>query len=488
MLLLSLRRLLPRSSSPHSIVYKRMVQGVAIENGCLLNRNPATGDLLGRVRCTTLDELETLVAQAATAQPHWSRFPLEDRINLLSSGLEAIATQTEALTQSIVREMGKPLAEAAEEMQFATQKQDYLQVLQEALRPKQHGSCTVVRQPFGVVAVLSPWNFPVDEILLLTLPALASGNSVVVKPSEVTPETGATVVQALSSQLPPGVLQLAQGDGSVGAALVQHPSVHLICMTGSSATGRKILASAAPHLKRLVLELGGKDPMVVLPDADVTQASHDAVAYSLSNAGQVCCSVEKVLVPTSLYDEFAAAVVEQAKSYRVGNGLDEGVQVGPLVSTTQRDHVASQVQQAVEQGATLLYQSALPAEAPEGSSFYPVTVLGNVSQSMRVYTEETFGPVVSLIPYDGTEEVAIALANDTEYGLAASVYSSDAERAQAVASQIQAGQVGINCYSLENLHPRCPWVGHKQSGFGYHSGEEGFHQFSVPKTIVSTSK
>jgi acyl-CoA reductase-like NAD-dependent aldehyde dehydrogenase len=244
--------------------------------------------------------------------------------------------------------------------------------------------------------------------------------------------------------------------------------------------------------------MGGKDPMLVLDDAHVQKAARDAVEFSLQNTGQVCCSLERIYVHESIYAAFSQEVVEQAKRYKIGNGMEPGVDVGPMVSQMQKRHVQNQVQDALDKGANLLYQGSLPNEcnADDESNFYPVTVLSNVQDGMSIYREETFGPVVCLIPYpsksnsssscnDDDDKEAIRLANDTNYGLAAAVYSSNPERARRVASQIQAGAIGINTYSLAgHMHVACPWVGHKESGFGCHSGKEGFLQFSTPKSLI----
>jgi succinate-semialdehyde dehydrogenase/glutarate-semialdehyde dehydrogenase len=464
-----------------------MVQGVAIVDNCLVNTNPATGQVISKVPCTLPDELDVMIQRSVQAQLAWSQTPVETRVQILRNGLEALSKHEKELAAMIVSEMGKPLAQAVEEVDFAVHKKDYLDLLQTSLLPKQFGSSVVVRQALGVVAVLSPWNFPADEILLLMLPALGSGNTVILKPSEVAPETGKMVFEALASVLPESVLQLAQGDGAVGSHLVGHSSVNMIAMTGSTATGTKIIQAAAPKLKRLVLELGGKDPMVVFGDADLDKAAKDAVEYSLSNTGQVCCSIERIYVDESVYDDFQQRVALCAANYKVGNGMDPGVNVGPLVSATQRDKVKEHVEDALQKGAKLLHQSDVPAsDASQETCFYPVTVLADVSENMQMYREETFGPVVALTPFDGSEETAIRLANDTEYGLASCVYTQDLEKARRVASRIHAGQVGINCYALENMSVFCPWVGHKMSGFGFHSGEEGFYNFSVPKSIIYT--
>ncbi|CAB9501613.1 NADP-dependent betaine aldehyde dehydrogenase [Seminavis robusta] len=467
-----------------------MGQGVVIEkdnaNGSnvIVNKNPATDEVISKVPCSSTAELDALLETAQTAQPAWALLDVAKRIQLLKDGMAELAKlHKEELPPLMTREMGKPLSEAQEEVDEALEKDEFLQLLQDSLQPKQHNSCLVVRQAVGVVVVLSPWNFPVDEILYLLLPALGSGNTAIVKPSEVTPETGAKVVSALASVLPPGVVQLAQGDGAVGAYLVSHPTVDMVCMTGSSATGKNILGSAAPSMKRFVLELGGKDPMVVLEDADLNKAAKDAATYSLSNTGQVCCSVERIYVAQSVYDPFCDLVTKYTRdNFKVGNGMDEGVNVGPLVSTMQRDIVAKQVDDAVQKGAKVLYKSPIPEEKP--GSFYPVTVVADITKGMDIYTQETFGPVVALMPFDGTETEAIRLANDTEYGLSGAVYSQDVPKAQRIAAQIQAGQVGINCYALECMDVACPWVGFKSSGYNYHSGVEGFHNFSLPKSLV----
>ncbi|KAL3916467.1 MAG: hypothetical protein SGILL_005163, partial [Bacillariaceae sp.] len=423
-----------------------MVQGVQIDptSGCLINTNPATGEVISHVPTTTPTELEAMIAASQTSQKEWRLTPLNERIAVLKDALRTVAAPhtLDLLVKTMVQEMGKPITEAKEEMEFAVGKDDYFQVMEEALQPKSYENSTVVRHPYGVVAILSPWNFPVDEILLLALPSLASGNTVIVKPSEVVPETGGLLVKTLQQKLPDGVLQVAQGAGSVGAALVQHPSIHLVAMTGSSATGRKILESAAPQLKRVILEMGGKDPMVVLEDCDVQKAAKDAVMYSLSNSGQVCCSIERVYVAEGIYDEFQTSCQQASLEYKVGDGMDPDTKVGPLVSETQQQNVKAQVEDAIAKGAKVLHQSEVPSDLK--GSFYPVTVLADVNENMKVFSDETFGPVVAMTKFDGSEAEAVRLANKTEYGLGSSVYSNDTEKANRIAALIDAGQVGIN--------------------------------------------
>lgn len=459
----------------------RMVQGVSIDDGCLVDLNPATEEIIARVPCSTRAEVDSMVNLANKQRSTWKDTPATERISLLRKGLEALSTKADELAELITKEMGKPISEAREEVQFATQKSKYFDIMEAAMQDRRHGSSVVVRQPFGVAAIISPWNFPADEILLLLLPALGSGNTAIVKASEVTPLTAQLVVNTLQEVLPLNVVNIAQGDGSVGQQLVDHDDVHFVAMTGSSVTGKRILEAASRTGKKVVLEMGGKDPMIVFGDADLEKAAKDAVAYSLANTGQVCCSIERIFIEESIIKDFSRLVVDQAKRYTVGNGMDSQIQVGPLVSGLQRDRVHDHVQDALDKGAEQLWKSSIP----DGRGyFHPVTVLRNVKDGMKMYREETFGPVISLSPFDGSESEAIRLANDTEYGLASCVYTRDVEKAERVANAIETGQVGINCYSLDHMNPACPWVGHKSSGHGYHSGEEGFHQFSIPKTLV----
>lgn len=483
-----------------------MVQGVRIDDeNCLVNTNPATGALISKVKCTTSEELEEIIRTADTAQKLvWRNKSIQERIDLLKDCITELAAVSNPMIVSIVTEMGKPIGEATEEVQYAVEDQEeYFEILMESITPKSYGKNTVVRQPYGVVAIISPWNFPLGEIMLLALPSLASGNTVIVKPSEVVPETALLLVQTMQKCLPAGVIQIAQGTGSVGAALVSHPRIDLVAMTGSSATGRKILQAAAPQLKRVILEMGGKDPMIVCEDADLDKAAQDAVTYSLSNTGQVCCSIERIYVADSVYDKFQSLAKLAAQKYLVGNGMDPQNKVGPMVSRMQMELVREQVDDAVAKGAKIIHQSEIPSTTTDddqhnnsndaaaaaknsnvdGGSFYPVTVVADVNDTMQLFTEETFGPVVAIAKFDGTEEEAIRLANDTEYGLGSSVYTKDSKKAERIASLIDAGQVGVNCYPLEAMGFHCPWVGHKNSGFGYHSGADGHLQFSIPKTI-----
>eukprot|EP00978_Attheya_sp_CCMP212_P028124 scaffold96297_cov53-Attheya_sp.AAC.4 len=469
--LLKVRSRAPSFAEKIRVVRTNMVQGVVVDDqNCIVNVNPATGELVSMTPCTTQDEIEKLVEQANVAQRSWSCVPLEERIALLQEGVRQLKLCRAALVNLISSEMGKPEAQAQDELDDVVNKEEWLNLVQTANEDETlTESSVVVRDPLGVVVVLSPWNFPADELLLLALPALAAGNTVIVKPSEVTPETGALVVSTLAALLPPHVLQLAQGDGRVGAWLVQSPHIHMVAMTGSSAVGKHIMTACATSLKRLVLELGGKDPMIVFSDADLDLAAADAVKYSLYNAGQVCCSVERIYVDDSIRSQFEQKVLHIASTQyhvigpinNVNDDDPKKTQVGPLVSALQHNLVQGQVDDAVQQGATLLYQSEIPVSNPEQGSttthYFPITVLSNLKQTMIIQTQETFGPVVAISTFDGSEMDAIRLANDSEYGLSSSVYTRDLEKGKRVSRNIQSGQVGINCYPLEHANVACPW-------------------------------
>jgi acyl-CoA reductase-like NAD-dependent aldehyde dehydrogenase len=448
--------------------------------------NPSTGELLAEVPVTTPEELAAAVGRARAAQEGWAECPYEQRAERLARAAEALAARRGELADTMTREMGKLRASAEGEVAgYARGVPGVLDEARRALEPEHYpGGDTdsvVVREALGVVAAITPWNFPLGMPLDILVPALATGNTVVFKPSEHVPLTGALLAELLQEELPAGVLELVQGGGEVGAALVD-ADVDMVGFVGSRATGVRIMEAASKGLKRLVLELGGKDPMVVFEDADLDAAARCAVQQSLRNTGQVCCSIERVFVAAQVARVFEEKVLALARDWRHGDGFADGVQMGPLVSVEQRAKVQGQVDDALARGARLLLGGATP-EGP--GAFYPATVLAGVTPDQRVYSEETFGPVVSLSTFDGDEDEAVRLANDTPYGLGANVWTRDAARGQRVARRVRAGQVGVNRYL--GGAPGTPWVGARQSGFGFLGGVDGHKQFTTPKTI-STAK
>ena len=446
------------------------------------NLNPSTGELIAEIPCAGAEEVRAAVARARAAQPAWEALGLKERCRILSGIADGLAEHADELADLATREMGKLRGDAkGEVMGFAKMVTKELEEVREALAPQtfttKSNVTELVRVPHGVVAAITPWNFPVGMPLQILGPALAAGNTVVFKPSEHVPLTGQRIAEIIQGCVPKDVLVLVHGAGETGAELVA-AEIDMIGFVGSRETGVRIMESAAQGLKRLVLELGGKDPMVVFADADLDAAADCAVRHSLRNTGQVCCAVERVYVESSVAEEFEAKVTALAATWSHGDGFAEDSKMGPLVSEEQRAKVVAQVDSAVEGGARLV----MGGSCPDGPGwFYPATVLADVGEDQRISREETFGPVVSLSIFDGTEEEAVRLANDTPYGLGANVFTGDAERGARVAARMQAGQVGINQYL--GGAPGTPWVGARQSGFGFLGGPEGHRQFTWPKSI-----
>lgn len=448
----------------------------------LIDLNPATGECLAEIPITTAKELEAAVARARAAQPAWGARPVEERLELLRGISARMEERAEELADLITLEMGKPRKQALGEARgWAKHTLKELEEIAQAVQPESFESETqstqLVRAPLGVVAAIAPWNFPVGMPMQILLPALGTGNTVVFKPSEMVPQVGALIAEIVGADLPEGVLELVQGGGDVGAALVSS-EVDMIGFVGSRETGKRIMKSAAGELKRLVLELGGKDPLIVMADADLELAAECAVRHSLRNTGQVCCSVERIFVAEEIAPRFEELVAAKAKEWNCGDGFDEAVAMGPMVSDEQRQKVAEHVNAALDSGARLVWKGEAPASK---GFFHPATVLADVGEDFRITREETFGPVVSLTTFSGDEGEALRLANDTPYGLGANVFTGDTQRGLRMASQIHAGQVGVNQYL--GGAPGLPWVGARQSGFGFLGGIEGHRQFTVPKSI-----
>ncbi|QDU67600.1 aldehyde dehydrogenase family protein [Engelhardtia mirabilis] len=442
--------------------------------------DPATGGTISMIPVSSAEEIDAAVRAARLAQPRWAAVPIEARIDALAAAAERLGERAEEIADLVTREMGKPRAEALAEVRgrargMASTLEEVRTAVAEERVPGDGVDSVIRREALGVVAAITPWNFPVGMPMSILVPALATGNAVVFKPSEHVPLTGAVLAEIVGTFLPDGVLQVVQGLGDVGARLVA-ADVDMIGFVGSRETGMRIMGSAAAGLKRLVLELGGKDPLVVFADADLEAAAESAVRHSLRNAGQVCCSVERIYVADAVAEEFERLVVDKARGWAPSSGFSEGAKFGPIVSGPQRDKIHALVQDAVSAGARLMAGGA-PLDGD--GFFYPATVLMDVPASARLSSEETFGPVVSVSRFDGSEAEAVRLANSTPFGLGANVWTGDLERGMRVASGIRSGQVGVNRY----LSAAGPWVGHGQSGFGFIGTVEGHRQFTVPKTI-----
>ena len=337
----------------------------------------------------------------------------------------------------------------------------------------------MLRQPLGVVAAITPWNFPISLAAWKIAPALRAGNTMVLKPSPYTPLTTLLMADVLGKVLPPGVLNVVTGADPLGAHMTAHPRPRKVSFTGSTATGRKVMAAAAGSLKRVTLELGGNDPAIVLPDASPSQIAPKLFWGAFLNNGQVCLAAKRVYVHDSIYDELVSALVSQAEAAPVGNGMDEDTLLGPVNNQAQRDRVADLVSDALAQGAV----AASGGSTIEGPGlFYPPTILAGAHDGMRIVDEEQFGPVLPIVRYTDLDE-ALRAANSGDYGLTASVWSNDVERASEVAQTLDVGSVSVNRHAGA-VGPHLPFSGHKSSGLGIENGIWGLHSYTETQAFA----
>ena len=450
----------------------------------LASVNPATGEMLRELECAGEGEVQAAVARARASQAAWAELGLRRRIDVLREFQRKLYARKSEIAAAITHEVGKPLVEAlvTEVLVVLDAARFLIDNAWGLLRdePVPHGNLVtklksgwLVREPHGVIGIISPWNYPFSIPATETLAALVAGNAVVLKPSELTPLVALGLASLLhAAGVPKDVFQVVVGEGPAGAALLRSPIDKLV-FTGSVATGKRIAAAAAERLLPVVLELGGKDPMLVLDDADVDVASSAAVWGAFVNAGQACLSVERCYVHRSLYESFAKACAEKTNQLRVGNGMDSHTDVGPMIQERQVRIVESHVEDAKARGARVL---AGGKRLPElGPNFYAPTVLADVTQEMRIMREETFGPVLPVMACADDNE-AVRLANDSEYGLAASVWTRDRKRGERLARRIHAGTVMVNdvisCFGISEA----PHGGVKASGVGRTHGRFGLDE------------
>jgi len=461
-----------------------MATDLQIATHKLVSVNPATGEVLQELECANEEGVVSAVMRARAAQPAWAELGLRRRIALLREFQGRLYARKSDIAAAITREAGKPLAEAlVTEVLVVLDAARFLIDNAWALlrdEPVPHANLVtklksgwLVREPHGVIGIISPWNYPFSIPATETLAALVAGNAVVLKPSELTPLVALELASLLhAAGVPQDIFQVMVGEGPVGAALMRS-SIDKLVFTGSLTTGKRIAAAAAERLLPVVLELGGKDPMLVLDDADVDVASSAAVWGAFVNAGQACLSVERCYVHRSLYEAFAKACADKTKKLRIGNGMDAHTDVGPMIQERQVRIVESHVEDAKACGARVL---AGGRRMPElGANFYAPTVLADVAQDMRIMREETFGPVLPVMAC-GNDDEAVRLANDSEYGLAASVWTRDASRGQHLARRIHAGTVMVNdvisCFGISEA----PHGGVKASGVGRTHGRFGLDE------------
>jgi len=452
-----------------------------IQDDALISINPATEAAIGQITLTPVQSLPQILKQAQQAGKAWAQTPLTERIAVLSEALQQAENHAAELGLLISQEMGKPLAAGIGEARYSLQhaREQILQEAQAALAPTQVTEADRLSEIHylarGVVGVITPWNFPVNLSLNALIPALVAGNSVIYKPSEHTSLTGQLLVQLLNTHLPDQLLQSVYGAGEIGAAL-SASALDMMAFVGSQATGQKIMAAQAPYLNPLILEMGGKDAMIVLADADLTQAAQYAVNGSLRNSGQVCVSVERIFVEAAVATAFTAQVREHIGQFKMGDPQAEDTQMGPLVSAQQRQQVLKQLQDAKAKGAQIE-----GGQIPAGKGFYLTPALVTAANDqMLLMQEETFGPVVAIQVVDSAAE-AIAKANQLDYGLGASLWSQSPQAAT-LALQLEAGMVGVN--QGAGGVSGTPFVGNKKSSLGHFGGADGVRQFTQTRVLT----
>src|SRR5882724_13213316 len=447
----------------------------------IISRDPATGEVIGRVPITSVDEVQAAVARARQVQPLWANQSFKERARVVLKAREIVLAEIEDIALLISRETGKPVPEAIS-MEIAPTLDlmyYFANHIAKLLKPQkidigQYGlmgrSSTIIYQPLGVVGIISPWNFPwatpLDEVVM----ALMAGNTVVLKPSELTPLTGLKLKEVLDrAGTGEGALQVVTGDGSTGAALVAS-GVDKIMFTGSVATGKRVAEAAAKYLTPVVLELGGKDPMIILDDANIQNAARGAVWGAFANSGQSCSSVERCYVHESIAEQFVDEVVKETKRLRQSIGTDKNTDVGSMTSEHQLRLVERHAEEAIDKGATALTGGRrMPGSS---GAFFEPTVLIDVNHDMDVMREETFGPVLPIMTFK-TDDEAVRFANDTSYGLTASVWSGSIARGKRIAERIDAGTVMVNEVLYTHGIAQTPWAGVKQSGLGRTHGRAG---------------
>lgn len=448
--------------------------------------NPATEEELSEVLSGTAEDAHSAIEAAKAAFYAWRSVSGNEKASMLHEAAAKIRAHHDELVRLLTVEEGKPIPENDEELWWVEETFDYYAEIGRNDRgtvippgdPAQFNF--ILKEPWGVVGCIVPWNYPLLLLAWKLAPALAAGNTVVIKPSEFTPLSTLRLVEVGFDHFPPGVVNVVTGYGpEVGEAIVKHPDVRMIAFTGSLATGQRIASLAAPQMKKLHLELGGKDPMVIAPDVDLNTAVSATAYAALINAGQVCTSSERIYVHESLFSQFSEELADFVGGLRLGNGLESGTDIGPMLRDHFRTKVEAQIEEAAKRGAQVLVGGKRPAQFEKGFFLEPAVIV-NVNHEMTIMREETFGPAIPLMSYKTFDE-AIALANDCQYGLGASLMTYDAKLVKAFYERVEAGTVWINDPLTDNFAG--PFGGMKMSGLGRELGQEGFDEFCQVKHV-----
>ncbi|WP_417320641.1 aldehyde dehydrogenase family protein [Emcibacter sp.] len=446
--------------------------------------NPATGELLGKCPVAGREQLDAAVSAAAEAFKSWSQTSDEVRKAACHGMGKILEDHAEELAKLVTEEQGKPLNGLGSRFELGgcqawTHYTADLELPVKVVQDNEEGYVELHRKPVGVVGSITPWNWPLMIAIWHVVPAIRSGNTVVIKPSPYTPLGTLRMVELMAASLPPGVLNVISGRDDLGQMMSEHPGIQKIVFTGSCATGGKIMASAAPTLKRLTLELGGNDAGIVLPDVDPQAIAEGLFWGAFINGGQTCAALKRLYVHEDIYEDVCAALTGYAANLPMGNGLDENTALGPVQNEMQYNKVRDLVSDAVANGARVLL-GADPKEGP--GYFYPATLLADVSNGMRIVDEEQFGPALPIIKFSSLDE-AIEMANASENGLGGSVWSADVDRAKEIALRMECGSVWINKHGM--IQPNVPFGGVKKSGIGVEFGEEGLKEYTTIQAVYS---
>ena len=448
--------------------------------------NPATEEVLDEVPQGTQQDILDAIEAAKSAFPGWRGTPANERAEALHTMSAKMRKHHDELVKLLTEEEGKPIPENDEEMWWVEEVFDYYAELARhdrgrVIPPGDSGQFNfIIKEPWGVVGCIIPWNYPLMLLSWKIAPALAAGNTVVIKPSELTPLSTLRVIEVACDHLPPGVVNVVTGFGpETGEPLVTHPDVKMVAFTGSLKVGQHIAKLAAPMMKKMHLELGGKDSMVIAPDAAMDMAVSGLAYSALLNTGQVCTSTERVYVHESIFPQFSEELAGFVGKLRLGNGLDKETDIGPMIRNRFRENVEDHIQDAVKAGAKVLVGGERPTDKERGFFLQP-SVIVNVNHSMGLMRDETFGPVIPLMPYKDFDE-AIRLANDNQFGLGATLMTHDAKLVKRFFEGVQVGTIWINDPLTDNFAG--PFGGMKMSGLGRELGQEGYDEFCQVKHI-----
>jgi acyl-CoA reductase-like NAD-dependent aldehyde dehydrogenase len=467
----------PPSDAPQ---FRLLIDGRLTAGAATLDvLNPATGRWLATCARADKAQLHAAVAAAKKAFPMWSVTSIDARREALLKMADALEARAPEFSRLLTQEQGKPLAHAVQEIGGAVAMLRVFAAMNlpvRVLRETAQERIVQLHAPLGVVAAITPWNFPVMLLMIKVAPALLAGNTVVAKPAPTTPLTTLLFGEVCAELLPRGVLNIIVDQNELGGELTQHPDVAKVAFTGSTATGRKVMASVAASIKRLTLELGGNDAAIVLDDVDVKAVAAKIFQGAMVNSGQVCLAIKRVYVPAAIYEAMCEELAALAKAAIVGDGLDAATQYGPLQNKLQYEKVKEFLKDAHQHGKVIAGGSVLEREG----YFVAPTIVRDIADDSRLVREEQFGPVLPVLKYSDLDD-AIARANDSEYGLGGSVWGADLNRAYSVAERIASGTVWVNKHL--DLPPDIPFAGAKQSGLGAEMGQEGLEAFTQVRII-----